>query len=94
MSRQSVGDYIEQYAVKVIYKKYNIREGSGFLVKINEATIYLFTVKHNFKIEDDDEHTDVDINELKNSSNSSSISACMSLYVFIITQTFFAISLF
>ena len=67
MSRQSIGDYIKQYTVKVIYKKYNIREGSGFLVKINETTIYLFTVKHNFKVEDDDEHTDVDISELGNS---------------------------
>ena len=69
MSRKSDGDYIEQYAIKVIYSKKFKREGSGFLVKVNQSTVYLFTAKHNFKKNDDDEYYDVNIEELKNNLN-------------------------
>lgn len=70
MSRQSVGDYVEQYAVKVVYTNFNkVRRGSAVVVKVNASTCYIFTAKHNFKEEDDDSYRDVDIQELENSLN-------------------------
>jgi len=70
MSGQSVGDYIKQYATKVIYTNFNKkRTGSAILVKVNDSTCYMFTAKHNFKEEDDDSYKDVDIHELENNLN-------------------------
>lgn len=60
---------INEFSVRILYKQHpelkNSNIGSGVLVKIDESNCYLMTAKHNFKLEEDDNYWNVDIEELK-----------------------------
>jgi len=65
MNNKIHGEFISQYAVKIKFLGFKkTRYGSGVLLK-RKKMFYVITAKHNFKKEDDDEHTDVKIRKVR-----------------------------